>query len=226
MGKSVLGWLCIALLVMGTAAAAATADTSDQALDKILDGIEKRYAGPGFSAHFFQESTLKAMQLNDTAQGKLIVKRPDKMRWEYSQPDEQIIITDGRSLWIYRPEDNQVMVGKAPDFFGDGKGAGFLTDMNRIRGSFGIQLQPAENEAYYRLDMIPLKPSPELSRVVLSVSKKTYQVDQVITTNSYGDETRIVLSDYHFNLNPEDGLFTFDIPDGTDVIRVDNNGVE
>ena len=209
------------LAVMAPAWGAGEQD-ADVTMATILNGIEKRYGGPGFSAHFFQESMLKAMQLSDTAEGRLIVKRPDKMRWEYNLPDEQTIITDGQSLWIHRPEDNQVMVGRAPDFFGNGKGAGFLTDMNRIRENFAIQPQPADNDAYYRLEMVPIHPTAELNRVVLSVDKKSYQVDQVITYNAYGDETRIVLSDYRFNIDPEDGLFELEIPDGADVIQVDN----
>lgn len=206
----------------GLAAAAEPSKASPGAgLNTILDGIEKRYAGKGFSAAFFQESMLKAMQISDTAEGRLIVKRPDKMRWEYVLPDKQTIITDGQSLWIYRPEDNQVMVGKAPEFFGQGKGAGFLSDMKQIRKSFKIQKVSSENQAYHRLELIPGKPSDDLSKIVLSVAKADFQVDQVVTFNAYGDETIIVLSDYQFDLNPDDGLFNMEIPDGADVVRVD-----
>jgi outer membrane lipoprotein carrier protein len=199
----------------------AATDAPDKAIDDLLDGIEKRYAGKGFSARFFQESMLKALQISDTAEGKLIVKRPDKMRWEYRLPDEQTIISDGTSLWIYRPQDNQVMVGKAPDFFGQGKGAGFLTDMNQIRKSFRMDMEPADNAAYHRLVLVPIKANNDLTRVVLSVAKTTFQVDQIITFNAYGDETIIVLSDYHFNLEPDNGLFKLDIPEGVDVVQVD-----
>ena len=82
-------------------------------------------------------------------------------------------------------------------------------------------MQPAENEAYHRLKLIPGKPTPELSDILLSVAKTDYQVDQVITHNAYGDETRIVLRDYRFNINPEDNLFDFAIPEGVDVVQID-----
>lgn len=191
-------------------------------VDRILSGIEQRYAGKGFSANFFQESMLKAMQISDTAEGRLTVKRPGKMRWEYSMPDEQTIVTDGKSLWIYRPSDNQVMVGAAPDFFGQGRGAGFLSDIRLIRKGFKIEFLEAENPAYDRLRLTPNKPTQELARIVLSVKKNTYQVDQVTTYNAYGDETRIVLSEYQFNLDPADNLFFFEIPPGVDVVYMDN----
>lgn len=213
--------ICLILLTLGIGIFSASAESDTAGLEKILKGIEARYAGKGFSAAFFQESMLKAMQISDTAEGRLTVKKPGKMRWEYILPDPQVIITDGKSMWIHRPVDNQVMVGKAPEFFGGGKGAGFLSDIHQIRKSFRIKQQPAENENYLRLRLIPIKPSPDIAQVILSVKKTTYQVDQVVTYNAYGDETKITLSNYQFDLEPKDKLFTFVIPDGTDVVEID-----
>lgn len=213
--------LVMLVLCMGGVGLGAAAGDNTATLSKILDGLEKRYAGPGFSAKFFQESMLKAMQISDTAEGSLIVKRPGKMRWEYTIPDVQTVVSDGRTLWIYRPADNQVMVGKAPTFFSGGKGAGFLSDIRQVRKSFAIEVLKAENDAYYRLRLTPRKASPDLADVILSVKKTNFQVDQVITHNAYGDETQITLNEYQFNLNPKDTLFTFKPPEGVDVVRVD-----
>lgn len=218
-------WLYIpGLLVLVLWAAASWAGTDQNpspTVAQILTGIEKRYAGKGFSADFFQESMLKAMQISDTAEGHLTVKRPGKMRWQYTTPEEQTIITDGKSLWIYRPTDNQVMVGKAPEFFGHGRGAAFLSDIRQVRQSFKVRLQPAENPAYYRLHLVPRKPTAELAEITLSVAKAGYLIDQVVTLNAYGDETRIVLNNYQFNLDPDDTLFAFTIPDGADIVEMD-----
>jgi outer membrane lipoprotein carrier protein len=207
------------IFFIGCLAAAAATDAG--LLGKILDGVEKRYAGPGFSAKFFQESMLKAMQISDTAEGSLTVKRPGKMRWQYTIPDAQTIISDGHTMWIYRPEDKQVMVGRAPEYFAEGRGAGFLSDIRQIRKGFRIEIQKAQNDAYYRLRLVPKKKSAELSDVILSIEKSTFQIDQVVTHNEYGDETQITLSDYHFNQNPDEALFTFEIPEGVDVVRMD-----
>ena len=218
-----LWWLLssLTLVAAGGLGLVQNAFGADADLEKIISGIEQRYEGPGFSATFFQESMLKAMQITDTAEGRLTVKRPGKMRWEYAIPEQQIIITNGNHLWVYRPLDHQVMVGQAPEFFGQGKGAGFLADIRQIRKSFKIKMAAAENDKYYRLEMRPLKPAPELVDIIISVAKATFQVDQVITHNAYGDETRIVLENYRFNLDPDEALFNFDIPDGTDVIQLE-----
>lgn len=213
----------IGILVMsiGLPVTSAAASNNAERIDRIVKQIEKRYAGKGFTAKFFQESILKAMQITDTADGQLAVKQPGKMRWEYTVPEVQTIISDGKTMWIYRPADNQVMVGKAPEYFGGGKGAGFLSDIGLIRKSFTIQWQQSENDSYDRLKLIPRKPNQELADIIISVNRQTYQIDQVVTHNAYGDETRIVLSDYQFNVNLEDAQFKFDIPKGTDVVQMD-----
>jgi outer membrane lipoprotein carrier protein len=102
-------------------------------LEQILDRVEKRYTDKSFKAEFAQESTLKAMDITDFASGKIFVRYPGMMRWEYEKPEKQIIVTDGHKLWIYRPADNQVTTGSAPAFFGDGTGASCLSDIKLIR---------------------------------------------------------------------------------------------
>ncbi len=190
-------------------------------LDAVLDAIEKRYAGPGFAADFFQHSTLKAMDISDSAEGRVWVKRPGKMRWQYSKPEQQIVITNGRRLWIYRPLDKQVMVGKAPDMFGRGKGAAFLSDMSQLRKNFKITLVPSQNPDYWRINLVPSDPGAEISRIVVSVSRKNYCIGQIVTYNAYGDETRIVMNNYDFKAALPDSLFEFEPPENVEVVEIE-----
>jgi len=190
-------------------------------LDKIINKVEKKYALAGFSACFVQESTLKAMNIADSASGKITVKRPGKMRWEYEKPERQIIVTEGKNLWVYRPDDNQVMIGKFPSFFGDGKGASFLSDIKLIRQQFNIVLENTDSNDYYILKLLPLKKTNDLSYINLSISKKTFYLEEIVTYNAYGDETRIKLIDIKLLENPDDSIFIFNIPYGTDILKLD-----
>jgi outer membrane lipoprotein carrier protein len=197
-----------------------TASDDAGTIDKIIAGVEARYNVPGFTADFEQESILKAMAVTDTASGRLMVRQPGRMRWEYLVPDPQTIITDGNDLWVYRPEENQVMVGKAPSFFGEGKGAGFLSNIKTVRKSFQLSLEPAEEPTRYRLKLVPNKSSVDLMEVKLDITRKTFDLVRIITFNIYGDETRIELKNMDFNNPPAEGLFRFDVPEGTDVLQM------
>ena len=143
------------------------------------------------------------------------------MRWEYEKPEKQVIITDGFKLWIYRPADNQVMVGSAPAFFSDGKGASFLSDITLIRKKFNISLGQSKDDFFYELKLEPLEKTLDVTDIRLSVTKNTFTVIRVVTYNSYGDENRIELLNHRFKVNLEDSLFSFDAPPGTDVLQLD-----
>jgi outer membrane lipoprotein carrier protein len=190
-------------------------------LREIMDKVEKRYDVPDFSAYFIQESTLKAMDLSDVASGTIFVKRPGMMRWEYDKPDRQTITTDGKKLWVYKPDDKQVMIGKAPSFFGDGKGAGFLSDMKLIREKFKVNFEKDKSDHDYVLKLIPKEQTVGITKIYLAISKTTFKIKKIITVNEYDDETVIELINSKFNLNLDKSLFSFIVPEGTDILRMD-----
>jgi len=200
----------------------------DVTLDGIISHIEKKYHKAGFRTEFIQLSVLKALDITDTASGHALFNYPGMMKWEYEEPEKQSIITDGKNLWIYRPMDNQVTVGKFPSLFGGGKGAGFLSDIKSLRKNFNITEEKRTGENFI-LKLIPEDKSRELpqevsralSKIIIYVSTKDYTVTRVITHNVYGDETEIQLMNIDFSIRPDPSVFKFSIPEHTDVIQLD-----
>jgi outer membrane lipoprotein carrier protein len=190
-------------------------------LDTILKELEKRYTGSQFSADFLQESTIKAMEITDFASGRVYVRYPGMMRWEYEKPERQAIITDGHKLWIYRPLDNQVMTGNAPVFFRDGKGASFLSDIRLVRQKFTITLHPPEGEYLYELRLVPREKTLNISQIRLYVVPGVFTIARIVTLDDYGDDTRIDIVNPQFNVELDPALFKFDIPKGADVQKID-----
>lgn len=190
-------------------------------LDEVLKRLEGRYSTQGFTARFFQSSTLKALDITETASGTMVVKRPAMMRWMYEKPEKQLIITDGKQLWIYRPADNQVTVGNAPAFFGDGKGASFLSNIQSIRKKFSVTLEKITSSQEYVLKLVPNDKSFDLASVFLVISGDTFDIVEVVTYNSYEDETRIELSNIKLEQSIDDAQFKFVIPHGAEVVRMD-----
>lgn len=219
-GCLLAGLLVAPIMIQETRAAG----PADDAVGKLLDGIEQRYSGSGVTARFFQISTIKAMDVTDTADGKVFIKRPGRMKWEYEKPERQVILTDGNTLWIYRPADNQVMTGKAPTYFGEGKGVGFLSDIHLIREKFEVTPLPAPDGAdpgLTWLKLIPKEPKPDLAEVRLGVSTETKAIARVATYNAYGDETRIELHNQAFDQNIDESVFRFEIPPGADIVKME-----
>lgn len=189
--------------------------------EQIINRLEKRYTVADFSATFFQESTLKVMDITDTATGKVWFKRPGMMRWEYETPEKYAIISDGTTLWIFRPEDNQVVVGDAMAYFGNGKGASFLSNFKLVKDVYTLSLADPLNDNQYRLKLVPLQKQLDLSAIFLNIDKKTFNIKSVQTLNAYNDETRIEFSDLIFDPEMNATLFNFQIPDGADIVKLD-----
>jgi len=190
-------------------------------VETILTGLETRYAAGGLEARFTQLSTLQAMDLTDTAEGRLWIRRPGQMRWQYTAPEPQTIVSDGTRLWIYRPVDRQVTVGAAPSFFGEGKGAGFLSDIGQLRRQFDITAAPDCTEARCGLILVPQRKQPDLVRVELEIALKDFTIQTITPFNAYGDKTRIELHDVVFHDAMDDALFGFQIPEGVEIIQMD-----
>lgn len=213
-------WLLMAVLVLLRLPSSAPAQ-SMPSLDTVLREVEKRYTAAQFSAEFLQESTIRAMEITDFASGQIYVRYPGMMRWEYEKPERQAIITDGQKLWVYRPQDNQVLTGSAPVFFRDGKGASFLSDIRLVRQKFTITLHPPEGENFYELRMVPRESTLTISQVRLFITPRAYTIARIVTLNDYGDDTRIDIINTRFNVELAPSLFTFEIPPGADVQRIE-----
>lgn len=212
---------CLTIVWAGFAPLHAASGENLPPVEYVLKELEKRYTGSQYSAEFLQESTIKTMEITDFAQGRLYVRHPGMMRWEYQKPERQVIVTDGRQLWIFRPQDNLVMTGSAPAFFRDGKGASFLSDIGLIRKKFQITIVRAEGEYLYELRLTPLEQTINISEVRLFVTPRSYNIVRIVTMSPYGDDTRIDIINPQFNVTLEPSLFSFDIPPGADVQKID-----
>jgi outer membrane lipoprotein carrier protein len=186
----------------------------------VLDRVQQRYAAGDFEADFVQELQLKTMGMVDTARGHLYFGRPGMMRWHYKVPEEYLIITDGDTIWIYRPEENQVMLGRAVDYFGNKKGADFFTKPGELSREFTIELAPkdVQEEAYYVLRLVPRTERPNMTELYLFVSKETFQIVKSVTYNAFGEKTTIQFDGYRFDRGLNSSLFVFEIPKGAEVV--------
>ncbi|MBF0203046.1 MAG: outer membrane lipoprotein carrier protein LolA [Desulfamplus sp.] len=195
------------------------AESIDAEKEKVITGIENRYAGKDFTASYEQTSILKALEVTETASGRAFFSHPGKMRWEYNKPEVHKIISDGVNLWIYKPDEKQVTKGSAAQFFKEGAGGAFLSDISTIRKNYTITVNSADT-SLIEMTMIPKKKNQDISSITITVAKDNYNIKRVVTFNAYGDATELLFSNINFT-DLEESLFEFSIPDGVDIIYMD-----
>ena len=196
----------------------ASAAGNDIVKEDILTAIEKKYSGKSFEANFTQISRLAALDITEKASGRASFSHPGKMKWQYLEPEHHEIITNGKSLWIFRPQENQVMQGDASQFFKSGSGGAFLSDISLIRKNFTVSVKEVTAD-YVEINLTAKKENSDMSSIVIRISQKNSEIVRVVTYNPYDDSTLFEFSDIQFKkINPD--VFEFKVPDGVNIIEM------
>ena len=80
---------------------------ADAKLDALLKSVETRYNRAKTLQVLFREQYTPPGKMQRTESGILMLRKPGKMRWDYSQPKGKLFISDGKTLWLYTPGDNR-----------------------------------------------------------------------------------------------------------------------
>src|SRR5207302_2557948 len=113
---------------------------AERTLAEVIGLVEERYTAlEDLRASFAQAAFNKSLNRTIPAEGVVYLKKGGKMRWEYTAPTPQQIVSDGKSIWIYTPELNQVNVGEAPRALA-GPAGSFLAGLGRLREHFTVRL--------------------------------------------------------------------------------------
>src|SRR5215510_9658322 len=162
---------------------------AEAGLDDVVRGIEAQYGKmTDLRAEFAQTAFNKSLNQNLPAQGTVYLKKGGKLRWEYTQPTPQEIVSDGKKLWVYTPTLNQVNVGEAPEVLA-GPAGSFLAGLGKLREHFSVRFlnpaQPADTEGNYTLDLTPKHPLPTLTRLILAVDAKDFQLRKAVVHDQF-----------------------------------------
>lgn len=190
---------------------------------EVLARVQAKYDQAGaFKARFRQESRLKAENQAEVAEGWMYFMKPCRMRWQYESPAEQKkeIISDGRQVWMYTPQDSLVMIYQLNQVLRSDLVMRFFSGIGQFRQDFQVSWQsPPKESAPLVIDLFPLKEQPELTRLTLTINPVTYLVDRLEFTNALGEETRFTFSQSQLNVRLKPDFFTFVPPPGVQVVK-------
>lgn len=169
------------------------------------------------SLHADFVQTLRDGKLNEVqrSSGTLALQRPGKFRWDYRKPYHQLIVADGRTLWIYDHGLEQVTerplgkaLGNTPAMLLSSteplQKSFTVTDLGERNGLAWVELQPKAKDTGFTL-------------IRLGFSTRTLKVMDLV--DSFGQVTHLSFRNVRRNpaLNPS--LFKFTPPKGADVIK-------
>jgi outer membrane lipoprotein carrier protein len=216
--KKMVSWSLFVLAVTTTTAYGSAAD--GQSADQIADSLQKNYdATVDFVADFRQETEVRTLNRNLKAWGKLTFKRPGKMLWRYEEPKGQIVLADGKNLYFYQPEQNQVIKSPLSNAFRSDIPLSFLLGLGNLKKDFNVALKGADENQY----VLRLEPKGDLggfSEVNVGVSRSTSDILWVSVRDAASNVTTIRFSGMRKGVGVQESLFRFQVPDGADVVEL------
>jgi chaperone LolA len=205
----------LGLLAVGVGPAGAG---GEDALGRALARLQERYETTRtLTARFRQVVESPTLGSALESHGTVAFEKPNRMRWEYAAPEEQLIVGDGETLWIYQPEERQVIRAPLGDAFHATTPVTFLAGLGHIERDFLASLE-REDATHWVLRLVPRRDAG-VGTLTLTVRKDDASVAEARVADPLGASTRLTLLDERRNVTIEASRFRFTPPPGVDVVR-------
>ncbi|HEX2228707.1 MAG TPA: outer membrane lipoprotein carrier protein LolA [Candidatus Binatia bacterium] len=188
--------------------------------EAIVDRLQRNYdATNDFVADFQQETEVKTLNRTLKSSGKVFYKRPGKMLWRYDTPKDQFVLADGKHLYFYQPEQNQIIKSPLQNAFRSDVPLSFLLGLGNLKKDFNPTLKATEEQQYV-LRLEPKADAGGYSDVLMGVSRSTFDILWVSVRDGAGNLTSIRFSDMRKGAGVNDALFKLQIPTGADIVEL------
>lgn len=182
--------LCLGIAITVTVPSAGASD-----LDDIINTLETPFQAAtadqhrihDYSADFFQESKIASLDRVQQASGTVDVAFDElagqagtavprvRFLWRYDAPTIQQIVSDGETMWVYLPDNNQVIVSKRDSISQAGQNdpLAFLTGLGNLSRDFSIDwaMPNLDGDGNYRLEMTPRRTSSLIGKLLIVVDR-------------------------------------------------------
>jgi len=206
------------LLALLAATGALSPQAEDTAVaERLVARLEERQSGARDIVARFEQSYRSGLLGREIVEtGKVTIKRPGRMRWEYQEPEKKLFISDGHTFYFYVPEDRQVIV---QDQEGQRSLAGrLLSGEGGLLDEFDAALDEPIEPGVYRVRLVPRREDAELERAFVDIEPSGL-LRSILIEDVQGNRTRFRFEDVQENTGAPDRLFHFDVPRGVEVIR-------
>ena len=194
----------------------------DDGVDEVVRVLQRHYNRlRTLKANFVQIYRTHERAPSREEAGILYLKKPGKMRWEYSRPEVKLFLSDGKRIFFYVPQDRQVTripVKRSADLRTPLR---FLLGRMNLKREFRVELAS---------DAAPLDPGNPVLRLLpkgkdLRVQEMQLEIDgrkrirRIRILENDGPLTEFRLFGEIPNPPLDNALFRFRLPPGVELIE-------
>lgn len=198
-----------ALTMMVALPISALASEDAERLAAILEPLET------YVADFEQQILDGSGQRLQEARGRMWLSRPGQFRWEVDAPYEQLVVSAGDEVTLYDPDLEQATVQALDQRVTHTPALLLSGSADELTSSYDVtRRQEGSSETF---TLVPKDPDTLFEELQMTFRGEVLNLLQM--TDSIGQRTAITFDDVRTNEPLDDSHFTFEIPEGTDVIR-------
>jgi outer membrane lipoprotein carrier protein len=217
----------VAVFILSTwAADGPSNEKALQEVREVVKQLQARYEKTkDMQADFFQKTRIEGFERPVTSAGKVYIKKPGRLRWDYLDPATEQIYVNQDDVKVYVPEHKQVLIGKLTQMAASKAPVELLQGAAKLDESFEIEPTPGKDRGVGGMPLITLIPKSKeestrnLQKIVVEVFPKTYFIRTVALHEISGNVAVFEFS----NLKPNQGLgnevFDFKAPPDAEVVR-------
>ena len=203
--------------------ASVQAQAAAQAPRDVAAKIDARYNGmQSLSAEFTEDYSNGAIRRSES--GTLKIKKPGKMRWDYTSPREKLFLTDGSTAWFYVPGEHQARRASMKKLDDLRSPLRYLLGRTKLAKELrGLSLAPDVPPASpgdVMLRGVPVGMEDRVSQVLLESDPQGY-LQRIIMDELDGSRTEFRLRAQRENIAMQDAEFRFHPPAGVEVLKSD-----
>lgn len=198
-----------ALVVAGTLAGGLAHAGGRASLDTFTKGLK------GLDGQFTQEVFDTKGKRKESSSGRVALSAPSLFRWEYVKPHPQLIVADGKAVWVYDPDLSQVTT-RPQGQEAQNSPIAALVDPQRLERDF-ILKEAADREGLSWLDIQPKREDDAGFRLA-RLGFQGATLARMEITDALGQRTDIRFSAWKRNPAFSADTFKFRVPKGVDVI--------
>lgn len=208
-GRRLLTTLAAGLIALAIASPLAAAASGVERLDTYLKGLDS------LSAEFRQITLAADGGRMVEASGTLYLKRPGRFRWEYQAPMEQVIVADGKRVWLHDIELDQVS-HQSQDTALAGTPAQLLASDDPVEKHFTVQPWDAGDQREW-VELLPKAGSGEIIKIRIGFAGA--ELDTLLMEDAFGQLTRLSFTATKRNPRLSDDLFKLEKGVGGDLLQ-------
>jgi outer membrane lipoprotein carrier protein len=165
-------------------------------------------------AQFTQTVADKGGRVTQTANGEFMLARPGKFRWSVQKPYKQLLVGDGKRVWIFDEDLNQVIVRNLSDALGATPAALLAGNQDVERAFTWLDLPAADGLDW--LSATPIAQETTFAQIKLGFNAQGLAALELL--DAFGQKSTVRFSSFERNPKLAADTFTFTPPKGADVI--------